>query len=172
MLLNNPADPQSDHLAIYVEPFVGGRVYQAFLAADKYHRWHSPVAGTVKRTYVLPGTYYSAALSEGMDSSSPDLSQGYIAHTATRAIFFIEAANPEIGLVCFSAIGMAEVSTCHIYENLVGQEIAAGQEIGYFQYGGSTSILVFKPGVISAFEVDVGDDVLVRAPIAQIAGNN
>jgi phosphatidylserine decarboxylase len=28
-----------------VERFVGGTVYQAFLSAVDYHRWHSPSAG-------------------------------------------------------------------------------------------------------------------------------
>ena len=39
--------------------FVGGTVYQAFLDALSYHRWHSPVSGTVVKAYVEPGTYYS-----------------------------------------------------------------------------------------------------------------
>ena len=30
-----------------VEAFVGGTVYQACLDAHNYHRWHSPVSGTV-----------------------------------------------------------------------------------------------------------------------------
>lgn len=169
LLRDNPAAPDANHLATYVEPFVGGTVYQAFLAADKYHRWHSPVTGTIKDAYVLPGTYYSAALSEGLDGSSPDLSQGYIAHTATRAVFFIEADDPKIGLFAFCAIGMAEVSSCRIRKGVVGEKVQAGEEIGYFQYGGSTSVLVFRAGVISSFDVGVGDDVLVRSPIAQVS---
>src|SRR5665811_1985960 len=34
-----------------VEEFVGGTVYQAFLSATNYHRWHSPVAGTIAVSY-------------------------------------------------------------------------------------------------------------------------
>jgi len=33
---------------------------------------------------------------------------------ATRALVFIEADNPDIGLMCFMAIGMVDVSTCDI----------------------------------------------------------
>ena len=29
------------------EQFVGGTIYQAFLSALSYHRWHSPVSGTI-----------------------------------------------------------------------------------------------------------------------------
>ena len=38
-----------------VEQFVGGTVYQAFLSATNYHRWHSPVAGTIVRALVQRG---------------------------------------------------------------------------------------------------------------------
>ncbi|MGZ4627955.1 phosphatidylserine decarboxylase, partial [Oryzihumus sp.] len=31
------------------DQFVGGTVYQAFLSATNYHRWHAPVAGTRAR---------------------------------------------------------------------------------------------------------------------------
>ena len=35
--------------------FAGGTVYQAFLSATNYHRWHSPVAGTIVRAFVRGG---------------------------------------------------------------------------------------------------------------------
>ena len=44
------------------ERFVGGTVYQAFLNALSYHRWHSPVTGRVVKAYVQDGTYYSEPL--------------------------------------------------------------------------------------------------------------
>lgn len=31
------------------KPFVGGTIYQAFLSALSYHRWHSPVSGKLSR---------------------------------------------------------------------------------------------------------------------------
>ena len=34
-----------------VDQFTGGTVYQAFLSATNYHRWHSPVAGTIVRAF-------------------------------------------------------------------------------------------------------------------------
>ena len=94
--------------------FEGGTIYQAFLSALSYHRWHAPVSGTVVKTYLVEGTYYSEALNDGNDPSVPNDSQGYIAEVTTRALIFIEADNPDIGLMCFMAVGMAEVSTCDI----------------------------------------------------------
>ena len=54
-----------------VDQFVGGTVYQAFLSATNYHRWHSPVAGTIVRPFVQEGTYYSEADSEGANAVEP-----------------------------------------------------------------------------------------------------
>jgi phosphatidylserine decarboxylase len=50
----------------HVQQFTGGTVYQAFLSAENYHRWHSPVAGTVKSIHQVAGTYYAEAASEGL----------------------------------------------------------------------------------------------------------
>ena len=132
--------------------FVGGTVDQAFLSAMSYHRWHSPISGRVVKTEVIPGTYYSEALSAGFDPSAPNDSQGYLAEIATRAVIYIEADNPDIGLMCFVAIGMAEVSTCEIsvYQ---GQYIQKGQETGMFHFGGSTYCLIFGPHVNIDFDL-------------------
>jgi phosphatidylserine decarboxylase len=37
-----------EHLAKH---FVGGTVYQAFLSALFYHRWHAPVDGVIEDIY-------------------------------------------------------------------------------------------------------------------------
>ncbi|HUS22886.1 MAG TPA: phosphatidylserine decarboxylase, partial [Aeromicrobium sp.] len=132
--------------------FVGGTVYQAFLSATNYHRWHAPVAGTIVRAFVQDGTYYSEADSEGPAAEEPTNSQGYIAHVATRAIILIGADDPAIGLVAFVPVGMVEVSSCLIAPEITpGHHVAKGDELGHFQFGGSTHCLVFRPGVIADF---------------------
>jgi phosphatidylserine decarboxylase len=135
-----------------VDQFVGGTVYQAFLSATNYHRWHSPVAGTIVRAFVEEGTYYSEPDSEGADAVEPMNSQSYLAHVAARAIFIIRADDPVIGLMAFVAVGMSEVSSCLIGPEMTpGHHVAKGEELGYFQYGGSTHCLVFRPGAIAEF---------------------
>ncbi len=135
-----------------VDQFVGGTVYQAFLSATNYHRWHSAVAGTIVRAFVQEGTYYSEADSEGKDAVEPTNSQSYLAHVAARAIILIEADDPVIGLMAFLAVGMLEVSSCLIDAKVTpGYHVAKGEELGYFQYGGSTECLVFRPGAIAQF---------------------
>jgi len=137
-----------------VDLFVGGTVYQAFLSATNYHRWHSPVAGTIVRAFVQQGTYYSEADSEGADAVEPQNSQSYLAHVAARAIILIEADDPVIGLLAFVPIGMSDVSSCVIDPNIrPGYHVSKGEELGYFQFGGSTHCLVFRPGAIAGFSL-------------------
>lgn len=160
-------DPYTDH-------FVGGTIYQAFLSALSYHRWHSPVSGRVVKAYVRDGTYYSEAPSEGFDPAAPNSSQGYITEVATRAMIFIEADNPAIGLMCVLPVGMAEVSSCEIavYE---GQHVKKGDELGMFHFGGSTHCLLFRSGVELAFDLHGqtpglgASNIPVNARIATVA---
>ena len=138
-----------------VDQFVGGTVYQAFLDAHSYHRWHSPVAGMIGRASLVPGTYYSEAESESEDPSGPKKSQGYLAHVAARALIFIEADDPTIGLLCVMPIGMVEVSSCVIGAAIQpGYHVAKGDELGYFQFGGSSYCLIFRPGAIAGFTLN------------------
>ena len=151
----------------YVEKFVGGDVWQAFLSPFNYHRWHSPVTGTIVKAYVKEGLYFSQATSEGQDPTDQDHSEGYIAHVQTRAIFFIEADDPAIGLVCVMPIGMVEISSCIINEKMKpGARVKKGDEIGYFQFGGSTHCVIFQPGVIKEFKVRKNQSVKFGEVIA------
>jgi phosphatidylserine decarboxylase len=135
----------------YAPLFAGGTVYQAYLSPLSYHRWHSPVNGTVVKSYVKDGTYFSEAVSHGFDPAGPNDSQAYITEVATRALMFIEADSPAIGLMCVLAVGMAEVSTCQItaYE---GQRVRKGEQLGMFHFGGSTHCLIFRPDVKLEFD--------------------
>lgn len=136
----------------FTEKFVGGTIYQAFLSALSYHRWHSPVSGTIVKAYTVDGTYYAEAISEGYDDAGPNDSQGYITELAARAIIYIQADNPKIGLMCFMPVGMAEVSSCDItvYE---GQHVKKGDQLGMFHFGGSTHCLFFGPQVKLEFDM-------------------
>lgn len=137
----------------YVDYFVGGTVYQAFLSAYNYHRWNSPVSGTIKKAYVIPGSYYSEAQSEHFDPAGPNLSQSYITQIAARAVIFIESNDPVIGLMCFMPVGMAEVSSCKITVK-EGDPVKKGDPLGFFQYGGSTHCLIFRKGAIAEFALN------------------
>ncbi|KAF9499322.1 hypothetical protein BDN71DRAFT_1441915 [Pleurotus eryngii] len=180
MLNNDPYAPQ----------FVGGTVFQAFLSATKYHRWHSPVNGVVVKTVLVPGTYYAESPTEsfddpdggdqhdpkdeGADPAGPNLSQAFITSMAARCLIFIRAKDPRIGLMCFIAVGMSEVSTCEMKVQ-EGDAVSKGQETGMFHFGGSTHCLLFRPETniqIDDQYVPKDDtdspEVHVKAPIAWV----
>jgi phosphatidylserine decarboxylase len=137
-----------------VNSFVGGTIFQTFLNTTDYHRWHAPVDGTIKRIVSLPGTYFAQAPSTlndphpiGTDTVLPPYlrSLRYFANTAARLIFYIQSDNDAVGLMCFIALGMTEISSCEAttYE---GQKIKRGDQLGLFHFGGSSSLLVFNKG--------------------------
>lgn len=132
--------------------FYGGTVYQAFLSATSYHRWHSPVSGIIHKTELVDGSYYSQTHNIQNDPASPNMSQGYLAQVAARGIIYIQADNDDIGLMCFVSIGMSEVSSNEITVK-EGQRVEKGEELGMFHFGGSTHLLIFRPEVDIQFNL-------------------
>jgi len=98
-------DPSTDS-------FVLGTVYQAFLSGTNYHRWHSPVAGTIVRAWSYPAP---TTPSPTRRAARPATRRR---HRPTRrtstAVFIIDADDPVHGLVAFVPVGMSEVSSCVI----------------------------------------------------------
>lgn len=158
-----------------VANFYGGTVYQAYLSTFSYHWWHSPVSGRVVKAYRQAGSYFSQAPFQGFDEATPDPSQAYLTAVATRAMIFIEADNPEIGLMCFLPVGIAEVSSC-IIDVKEGEYVKKGQDVGHFQHGGSTYCLIFRLGTQLRFNSHGieyglhGPNIPVNAEIATLIG--
>jgi phosphatidylserine decarboxylase len=123
--------------------FVGGIVFQTYLSPRDYHRWHSPVKGTVKKIVQVQGTYYSVYSDITEDPAPNELSVGLLPHVATRVLIYIQADDPKIGLVCFIGIGMFEVSTCQVVVQ-EGDILNNGSELGMFHFGGSSHCLIFQ----------------------------
>ena len=157
------------------EQFNGGSVYQAFLSALSYHRWHSPVDGVIEKVLVVNGTYYLENMSEGVyssssDPSAPNASQPFTTSVASRAIIFIRANNPAIGLMAFVAVGMAEVSSNEVTVR-EGDEVNRGEQLGMFHFGGSTHCLVFRPSVSLKLHVPVTSQPNLDAENVAIKSN-
>jgi phosphatidylserine decarboxylase len=130
----------------YANKFINGTVYQAFLSPLDYHRWNAPVDGVIVKTAIVPGTYYAVLPDDGADNSDPDQDPG----SRYGAIVPLSPGLPcppleDIGLMCFTAVGMWEVSSCEITVS-EGDRVAAGDGLGTFHIGGSTHALIFGPG--------------------------
>ncbi|PRP82713.1 phosphatidylserine decarboxylase [Planoprotostelium fungivorum] len=137
--------------------FVGGTIFQAFLSATSYHRWHSPVNGKVIDFYVVPGTYFSEAESEGYHTDGLGLSEGYLTASAARGIIFIECDDKKLGMIAIVYVGMNEVSSNNFTVKKEAK-VRKGDQLGYFQFGGSTHCIIFEPnvakGAFKKFKVD------------------
>ncbi|TQV96998.1 hypothetical protein V2A60_000347 [Cordyceps javanica] len=156
--------------------FVGGTVHQSVLMTTSYHRWCAPVSGRVVHAAVLPGTYFSERSTNGLGSEPvlpPLYNLVYLSHVATRAVVFIEADGP-VGLMCFLAIGVADVSSCEVLPKFMAgwpQPITKGEELGSFHYGGSSQCLLFRRGLKLAFAEGAlpgnrNRNLAVRSPLA------
>jgi len=134
--------------------FEGGQVYQGFLSATHYHRWRAPLDGVVVRSWLQPGTYFAQRPGQGEDKGTWEgtESEPYLGHVAARAIFVFK--HERCGYVALICIGMVEVSTCVIEPKFVVGEgvdpvgIARDTEIGHFEFGGSTHIMVFQKDTV------------------------
>lgn len=160
----------------WAEHFVGGTVHQSVLKTASYHRWSAPVSGSVVYAAVIGGTYFSERPTNGIGSEPPrppNYNLVYMSHVATRALVFIQADDP-IGLMCFVAIGIADVSTCDIMHKFTTnwpQPVTKGEELGMFRYGGSSQCLLFRRGLKLAFTEGAlpgnqGRNLAVRSPLA------
>lgn len=136
--------------------FAGGHVYQGFLSATHYHRWRAPLDGTLVRSWVQPGTYFAQRPDQGENEGTWEGtdSQPYLAHVAARAIFIFH--HETVGYVALICIGMVEVSTCVIEPSTFiveeGTEpvpVTRGTEIGHFEFGGSTHMMIFQRDRVS-----------------------
>ena len=102
----------------YINKYIGGTVYQAFLNPFNYHRWHSPIDGTIEKAFVQPGYYFVQSESVGEDPSIQDGSEAFLTNIQTRALIYIKADHAPLGTVCVMPTGMVEISSCNIHPRI------------------------------------------------------
>lgn len=128
-----------------LQPFVDGLAVQVVLMPFNYHRWHSPVTGTIRKVHTVPGFFFAQpAPSQDYAASFP-----FLSHVNTRTIVFIQSENPAIGEVALVFVGLTEVSSCTPTVG-EGDTVQRGDEIGHFAFGGSTCCVLFDRSKISA----------------------
>jgi len=134
----------------YADRFRGGIFAHHFLNSFDYHRWHAPVGGKVLESRVIQGQVYldvittDVIVEEGGEEKTVTVidavdGTGY-QFLQTRGLIVIDSP---IGLVACLPMGMAQVSSIVITAE-EGVTLRKGEELGYFQFGGSDFVLVFE----------------------------
>jgi phosphatidylserine decarboxylase precursor len=130
--------------------FVGGGMVISRLAAQDYHRFHSPVAGTVTQIHYIPGSLWSVSADAVRSGNNAFLNQ--------RQVVIIDA-GAAIGYVAFVAIGATCVGSVVLQSAdgtplSVGKLLDKGDQLGIMQFGGSTVVTLFAPDRI-VFDEDI-----------------
>ncbi|KAH8812180.1 phosphatidylserine decarboxylase-domain-containing protein [Xylogone sp. PMI_703] len=125
----------------YRDEFKNGIWTHSFLNTFDYHRQHAPVKGKVVEAKVIQGAaYLEVKVTNDEDGVDAPDSPGY-QFLQMRGLIMIE--NDKLGLVAVLPIGMAHVSSVKLSISK-GQYVEKGQEISYFQFGGSDCIVMFQ----------------------------
>ena len=140
----------------YGERFAGGTFVHYMLPPSAYHRFHSPVAGLVKESFVTAGRVYMQVDIEDHELASKDNSETGYEFFQTRGIVTVDTSGSEagdLGMVAMVPVGMSQVASVVLTAS-EGKGLAKGEEFGYFQFGGSDMILLFEAGVIDDVDSD------------------
>lgn len=135
----------------YQDRFENGLFMHSFLSPTDYHRQHAPVGGKVLEARVIQGQVYLEVEATPVDADTGEhkinLKRNYDSRdnlgyqfAQTRGLFVLDTP---IGLVAVLPIGMCQVSSV-ILTAEVGVTVRKGEELSYFQFGGSDIILVFE----------------------------
>ncbi|GAA5802578.1 hypothetical protein HPULCUR_008048 [Helicostylum pulchrum] len=121
------------------EELDGGSIAIFRLAPQDYHRFHTPAKGTVASINTLSGTYYTVnpcTVNENLDV----FTDNHRSITKVKSHHGFNYAVVSIGALLVGSIVMTNAE----HE----KELEKGQEMGYFQYGGSTVIVVFPKDTV------------------------
>jgi phosphatidylserine decarboxylase len=137
----------------YKNRFEGGVFMHSFLNTNDYHRQHAPVGGTVLEARVIQGlVYLEVNMKEVKDADGKLVKHLYGSRTLdapdTPGYQFAQSRglivlDTPIGLVAVLPIGMAQVSSVVITAD-VGVTVQKGEELSYFQFGGSDICVLFE----------------------------
>lgn len=148
--------------------FKGGTAISCILMPDVYHRYHAPVSGKVVESKEdVAGEYF------GIKDFPKLINGGNVGYGYDYSVFehfrrgYTIIKTEDYGHVAMIPVGLNTISSVVFHDKFKNinlkdtpLNITKGEEIGYFQYGGSMNILLFEKGCFPS----------VRIPQGQIIG--
>ncbi|MDE6486914.1 MAG: phosphatidylserine decarboxylase [Muribaculaceae bacterium] len=135
----------------YKDDFAGGIWIHQFLNTTDYHRQHAPVGGKVIEARVLQGATWLGVEAVPIEGDTAGrrhivrrklnaLDEAGYQFLQTRGLIVIQS---KIGKVAILPMGMAQVSSIVVTAEK-GVTLRKGEEISYFQFGGSDIVMLFQ----------------------------
>ncbi|KAG8985661.1 hypothetical protein FRB90_004519 [Tulasnella sp. 427] len=122
------------------------------LAPQDYHRFHSPFRAKLGKMFHVPGTYFTVnpqAVNEDLNVFTANRRDVHLMHADVRNLTSTTAPEqaPEPVTFALVAVGALLVGSIGWSKN-PGDIVQKGEDLGFFQYGGSTVILVAPEGTV------------------------
>lgn len=118
--------------------FEGGTAYVVRLAEWDYHRFHFPLSGIPGASYKIKGRY---------ESVSPLVYEAGIQPLEVNERCVVPFESDTASTMAIVLVGALYVGS--IVETYTpGKWVPQGAEMGYFEFGGSTMVLLFKKGTV------------------------
>ncbi|CAO3646549.1 unnamed protein product [Mucor hiemalis] len=121
------------------EELEGGSIAIFRLAPQDYHRFHIPAKGTIQDINPISGTYYTVnpcVVNEDLNV----FTDNHRSITTVKSHHGFNYAVVSIGALLVGSIVMTNAE--------LDKELEKGEEMGFFQYGGSTVIAVFPKDTV------------------------
>lgn len=126
-----------------VDLFEGGYIFQTYLNPYNFHRWWVPVNGEVLFDPItIPGCFFNKLVIPDFGGATT-ASLPYLAQVNARGLIVIK--TKDYGHVCCIPLGMSEVSSIEFDPAMKkGAKVKKGQEMGMFNYGGSSFAIIYE----------------------------
>ncbi len=129
----------SDFLAddLLAEEYQGGTLLILRLAPNDYHRYHFPYTGVPSAAEEIKGSLYSVS----PYAIAKNFAKVFCENKRERCLL----ATDDLGQLVIVPIGATMVGSI-IETYTPGEEVAKGDEMGYFAFGGSTVVVLAAKG--------------------------
>jgi len=147
----------------FAESFIGGTAISCILMPTVYHRYHAPVSGSIVESREdVAGQYF------GIDDFPKLLNGGNVGYGYDYSVFehfrrgYLVIETKDYGNVAMIPVGLNTIASVIFddkYKNIDASSpvpVTKGDEIGYFQYGGSLNILLFEKGCFPSLRIPQG----------------